>query len=126
MRDAWLPATEGRTDLIGFFCCALSDNPRGTGSRPIFIDFGYNPRVRVLTNEAAALLALGEGPVSGVGLMSRLRSGVSGDRVLRPGTLYPLLRRLESRGLVRSWVERERPSVGRPRRFVELTAGGLA
>lgn len=58
--------------------------------------------------------------------MSCLRSGDSGDRALGPGTLYPLLRRLESRGLVRSWVEGERSSVGRPRRFVELTAGGLA
>jgi uncharacterized RDD family membrane protein YckC len=27
-RDAWLPATDGRTALISFFCCALDDNPR--------------------------------------------------------------------------------------------------
>jgi PadR family transcriptional regulator len=82
--------------------------------------------MRILTNEAAVILALGEGPASGVGIMSRLRSRESGRPALGSGTLYPLVRRLEQRGLVRSWVEKERPGVGRPRRFLELTARGVA
>ena len=38
------------------------------------------------------------------------------------GTVYPLLSRLKSRGLVRSeWVESE---AGHPRKYYELTAAG--
>jgi len=81
--------------------------------------------VRVLTHDAAVVLALGEGPSSGVGIMDRLRSAGPGSPDPRAGTLYPLLGQLEKEGLVRSWVERERFGVGRPRRFVELTTRGL-
>jgi len=79
-----------------------------------------------MTNEAAVVLALGRGPSSGVGLMSRLREGAFGARPLGPGTLYPLLRRLERARLVRCWVEEGRSRVGRPRHFQELTASGIA
>jgi DNA-binding PadR family transcriptional regulator len=79
--------------------------------------------VRILTSEAAVLLALGDGPASGVRLMDRLQ-GVPGATAPGPGTLYPLLRRLGEEGLVRSWVETVRVGVGRPRRFHELTASG--
>ena len=73
----------------------------------------------------AVLLALARGPSSGVGLMGRLRERAFGTRPLGPGTLYPLLRRLETAGLARSWLEVERSRVGRPRRFQELTARGV-
>ena len=79
-----------------------------------------------MTNEAAVVLALGRGPSSGVGLMSRLRETAFGARPPGPGTLYPLLRRLERARLVRCWVEEGRSHVGRPRHFQELTASGIA
>ena len=79
-----------------------------------------------VTNEAAVVLALGRGPSSGVGLMSRLRETAFGIRPPGPGTLYPLLRRLERARLVRCWVEEGRSHVGRPRHFQELTASGIA
>lgn len=79
-----------------------------------------------MTNEAAVLLALGKGPSSGVGLMARLREKSFDVRPLGPGTLYPLIRRLEEAGLVRCWVEEGRSRVGRPRHFQELTACGIA
>lgn len=81
--------------------------------------------MRVLTNEAAVLLMLGEGPSSGVGVMERLRDAWPSGRAIGAGALYPLLRRLEKAGLVRRWVEVERSGVGRPRRFLELTARGV-
>lgn len=82
--------------------------------------------MRVLTNEAAVMLALGEGPSSGVGLMDRLRRARPGEPTPGAGTLYPLLSQLEERGLVRGWIEPARAGVGRPRRFLELTSRGIA
>jgi DNA-binding PadR family transcriptional regulator len=57
--------------------------------------------------------------------MNRLDDDALGGRAPGPGTLYPLLRRLEEKGLVRGWVEEGRARVGRPRRFQELTAKGV-
>ncbi len=82
--------------------------------------------MEVLGSEAAVVLALGQGPASGVEVMARLRGSVAGARPLGAGTLYPLLRRLGNAGLVRSWAETDRSRVGRPRRFHELTAEGVA
>lgn len=82
--------------------------------------------MQILTNEVAVILALGEGPSCGVGIMDRVRAAGSSGHALGAGTLYPLLRRLEKGGLVHSWLERERSGVGRPRRFLELTARGIA
>ena len=82
--------------------------------------------MEILANEAAVILALGKGPSCGVGIMDRLQAVGSGVRPLGAGTLYPLLRRLEKTGLVRGWVEEGRSRVGRPRRFQELTASGVA
>jgi PadR family transcriptional regulator PadR len=46
---------------------------------------------------------------------------------LKSGTVYPLLERLETSGLVRSrWEERDPSEAGRPRRrFYKLTATGV-
>ena len=82
--------------------------------------------METLTNDAAILLALGQGPSSGVGLMKRLRQAPFGLGSLGPGTLYPLLRQLEQTGLTRGWLERGRSRVGRPCRYQELTASGVA
>jgi DNA-binding PadR family transcriptional regulator len=81
--------------------------------------------MEALTREAAVLLALGEGPASGVGIRDRLASTALETSPPGPGTLYPLLRRLEQEGLVRGWDEEGRSRVGRPRRFQELTPGGI-
>jgi DNA-binding PadR family transcriptional regulator len=72
------------------------------------------------------MLALGEGPSSGVGLMDRLRRARPGEPTPGAGALYPLLSQLEERGLVQSWIEPARAGVGRPRRFLELTSRGIA
>lgn len=79
----------------------------------------------VLTSEAGVLTALRTGPASGVELMARVRALTGVDGTLGAGALYPLLRRLESAGLVRAWLETPRERVGRPRRFHELTVRGV-
>lgn len=82
--------------------------------------------MEAVTREVAVLLALGGGPACGVGIMDRLNDVAFGAPPPGPGTLYPLLRRLEKEGLVRGWGEQGRSRVGRPRRFQELTPGGVA
>ena len=81
--------------------------------------------MEILTHEAGVMLALARGPSSGVRIMESL-SSITGGRSPGPGTLYPLVRRLEKAGLIRSWIERDRSRVGRPRRFLELTFRGVA
>jgi DNA-binding PadR family transcriptional regulator len=79
--------------------------------------------VQTLSREVATLFALFEGPASGSEISARAGRTPA---ALGPGTLHPLLRRLERARLVRSWVEAHRSRVGRPRRFHELTAEGIA
>ncbi len=98
---------------------------RGDGGFDNYIDRRYYRTMEALTSEVAVILALGRGPSSGVGLTERLRAKPFDLRPFGPGTLYPLLRRLEKAGLVRCWVERGRARVGRPRHFQELTANGI-
>ena len=81
--------------------------------------------MNLLTGEASVLVALAEGPAGGVDLMERARTLSGNGSRLGAGALYPLLRRLEGRGLVRAWRETKRTRVGRPRRFHELTAEGV-
>lgn len=88
------------------------------------IGFRYNLCVETLSRDALVVAALGEGPASGVEVAARVKRLASSGAVLSPGTLYPLLRRLEGARLVRSWREVGRSRVGRPRRFHELTAEG--
>jgi DNA-binding PadR family transcriptional regulator len=66
---------------------------------------------------------LGEGPSYGNQLMERISELTEGLLVLNPNTMYPLLRSLEARGLVRGeWEHPER----RSRRFYRLTDAGAA
>ena len=66
---------------------------------------------------------LGSGPSYGNQLMERVGSLTGGLVAVNPNTMYPLLRSLESRGLVAGeWEHPER----RSRRFYRLTAGGEA
>lgn len=71
------------------------------------------------------LLALLEGataPMYGYQIGRRLEERVAGDPPVKQGTLYPLLRTMESNGLLASEVE---PSVaGPPRRYYTITDRG--
>lgn len=79
----------------------------------------------VLSAEGLLVLALADGPAAGSEITERARALTGDPRVLGAGTIYPALRRLRFAGVVRSWTEDERPRVGRPRRFNELTASGV-
>jgi transcriptional regulator len=62
------------------------------------------------------------GPLHGYGLARRIEQ-ISGDRLaLNPGTLYPLLLRLEQEGSIAS--ERGASENNRKARFYRLTAAG--
>jgi PadR family transcriptional regulator PadR len=78
-----------------------------------------------LSAEALLVLTLADGPAAGSEIAERARALTGDPRVLGAGTIYPALHRLRSAGVVRSWAENERPHVGRPRRFNELTAAGV-
>ncbi|HEV2786519.1 MAG TPA: PadR family transcriptional regulator, partial [Solirubrobacteraceae bacterium] len=66
---------------------------------------------------------LGAGPSYGNQLMERVAGLTGGLIAVNPNTMYPLLRTLESEGLVAGrWEHPER----RSRRFYELTDAGAA
>ena len=71
--------------------------------------------------ELQLLALLEDGPGHGYALREELRRRSAGAFDPLPGTLYPLLRRLEARGLITgSWQPGER----RPRRVYRLTGDG--
>jgi DNA-binding PadR family transcriptional regulator len=75
--------------------------------------------VRLTHSTTLVLLALGQGVRHGFDVLD-----VTG---LQSGTVYPILRRLEDAGLVRSrWeaVQRARDEGRPPRRYYELTGAG--
>jgi PadR family transcriptional regulator PadR len=70
--------------------------------------------------ELAILAALWDGKLYGLEILRRLES--DSDLVIAEGTVYPLLSRLKSMGLVRSeWVE---SGAGHPRKYYALTPPG--
>ena len=70
--------------------------------------------------ELAMLAALWEGKLYGLEILRRLES--ESDLIVSEGTVYPLLSRLKSLGLVKSeWVESE---AGHPRKYYALTPAG--
>ena len=70
--------------------------------------------------ELAILAALRGGKLYGLEILKRLES--ESDLILSQGTVYPLLTRLKSLGLLRSeWVESD---AGHPRKYYTLTAAG--
>ena len=77
-----------------------------------------------LGSKAALLMTLLSGPGYGLDLIERVATGI-GSRP-RQGSVYPALRALERKGLVRGWDVRASPSGGRPRRYYELTPKGIA
>jgi PadR family transcriptional regulator PadR len=70
--------------------------------------------------ELAILAALWQGPLYGLEILRTLESG--SEIVVVEGTVYPLLTRLRSLGLVESeWVESDS---GHPRKYYRLTESG--
>jgi PadR family transcriptional regulator PadR len=70
--------------------------------------------------ELAILAALWSGPLYGLEILRNLESG--SDLVVVEGTVYPLLTRLRTLGLVDSeWVESDS---GHPRKYYRLTDAG--
>jgi PadR family transcriptional regulator PadR len=71
-----------------------------------------------------ALLDRATAPMYGYQIGRRLEEMASGAPLIKQGTLYPLLRTMESNGLLRSQVE---PSVtSPPRRYYTITEQGRA
>ncbi|MGB7334015.1 MAG: helix-turn-helix transcriptional regulator, partial [Terriglobales bacterium] len=70
--------------------------------------------------ELAILAALWDGRRYGLEILRRLES--DSDLIVSEGTVYPLLSRLKTLGLVRSeWVESD---AGHPRKYYALTPAG--
>jgi PadR family transcriptional regulator len=70
--------------------------------------------------ELAILASLWSGRLYGLEILRRLADDSS--LIVPEGTVYPLLSRLKSEGLLESeWVEAE---AGHPRKYYRLTAGG--
>jgi PadR family transcriptional regulator PadR len=70
--------------------------------------------------ELAVLAALWDGKLYGLEILRRLES--DSDLIVSEGTVYPLLSRLKTLGLVRSeWVE---SGAGHPRKYYALTPAG--
>src|SRR5579862_5355069 len=70
--------------------------------------------------ELAILASLWPGKLYGLEILRRLED--DSDLIVSEGTVYPLLSRLKTLGLVRSeWVESD---AGHPRKYYALTAAG--
>ena len=70
-----------------------------------------------------ALSVLAAGPRYGLAIQQELRTASGGQVEANPGTLYPLLHRLEDDGLISAvW----RTESGRRRKWYELTPAGRA
>ena len=74
----------------------------------------------------AALLHVLETPGYGLELVERVRRDTAGLVNLHLGSVYPALRALERQQLVRSRSGPSPIGAGRPRRYYELTARGVA
>lgn len=80
----------------------------------------------MLDSRTALLQALIRGESYGLELIERVGELYRGRKRLSQATIYPMLRALESEGLVRSFDGDPMPERGgRPRRYYELTAKGL-
>jgi PadR family transcriptional regulator PadR len=91
-----------------------------SGKREPLIGDKWEVQLRKGCLELAILAALWEGKLYGLEILRRLES--DSDLIISEGTVYPLLSRLKSLGLVRSeWVESD---AGHPRKYYALTPTG--
>lgn len=72
------------------------------------------------------LLALGDGPLHGYGIMQGFEERTGGRETLLPGTLYATLARMLEGGLVEELPEPPEPGADRRRRYYRLTELGRA
>lgn len=72
------------------------------------------------------LLALGDGPLHGYGIMQGFEERTGGRETLLPGTLYSTLARMLDGGLVEELPEPPEPGADRRRRYYQLTELGRA
>ena len=80
----------------------------------------WEVQLRKGTLELAILAALWNGRLYGLEILRHLES--ASDLIVAEGTVYPLLTRLKSLGLLTSqWVESD---AGHPRKYYELTPAG--
>ncbi|HXE60042.1 MAG TPA: PadR family transcriptional regulator [Gemmatimonadaceae bacterium] len=74
------------------------------------------------TLDVLILKAMSLGPLHGLGVSRRVEQITRGAYIVRPGSLFPALHRLEQRGwLVASWGESEN---NRRAKYYRLTAAG--
>lgn len=79
----------------------------------------------VLDTQTAILQALIQGESYGLEIIERVATASGGRIKILQGRVYPVLRRLEADGLLRSRDGEPVPETGgRPRRYYELTAEG--
>ena len=81
--------------------------------------------MRIPLNARTAVLLALDRPGYGLQIIERVRQHTAGRIRLRLGSVYPALRDLGSRGLVRSWGA-PHPKRGRRRLYYELTPKGVA
>ena len=109
-------AREAVAQVGGISPPAAPSPARGRGSDPFS---GELRRREVLPLLVLHLIA--EGPTYGNQLMERIAGMTEGVLSVNPNTMYPLLRKLEQRGLIEGqWEHPER----RTRRFYSLTGDG--
>ena len=110
-------AAGARTPVAGEAASAPSRQGPGSGD-PLVAGLRKSGLLRLLV-----LHLLGSGPSYGNQLMERVGEMTGGLVAVNPNTMYPLLRALESEGLVAGeWEHPER----RSRRFYRLTEPGTA
>ena len=79
------------------------------------------------TDELVMLALLRYGPLYGVQIANYVNDASDGERFINPGTLYPMLKKLQSDGLIKGYQEPGKPikeRAGRPRKYYDLTEEG--
>jgi DNA-binding PadR family transcriptional regulator len=79
------------------------------------------PRMRARPYEVMFFMVMRDGPAYGYELATRFRKMTGGHIRVSYGTIYPFLRKMERRGLIRSRRDRKSRRV-----YYELTARGVS
>jgi len=84
-------------------------------------------RIKQACTETLVLSLLEGGPMHGYEMCKAIEARSAGYFSLKHSTLYPLLHKLEKRGLVVSkWAEMKSATPGKPRKYYRLTQKGTA
>jgi PadR family transcriptional regulator, regulatory protein PadR len=86
--------------------------------------FSYFEKTMLITR-TAILQALIGGDAYGLEIIDRVKVATRGEVLLMQGAVYPVLRQLETEGMLSSYEgERTAERGGRPRRYYRITAQG--